>query len=92
MTALQLHARENSDSTACVPVRTVNPDSLAFGPGEKASFILHYEWGAVNSDVGNATVRLDTVTFNGQTPTAAQATGRGDAGVLTSFGTCARKT
>ena len=66
VTALQLHAQENSDSTACVPVRTVNPDSLAFGPGEKASFTLHYEWGAINSDVGHATVSLDTVSFNGQ--------------------------
>ena len=64
--ALPLHAQEKSDSTACIPVRTVNPDSLAFGPGEKASFVLHYEWGAINSDVGHATVRLDTVTFNGQ--------------------------
>lgn len=64
--ALPLHAQENSDSTACIPVRTVNPDSLAFADGEKVSFVLHYKWGAVNSDVGNATVVLDTLTFNGK--------------------------
>ena len=46
--ALPLHAQEKFDSTACIPVRTVNPDSLAFGPGEKASFVLHYKWGAIN--------------------------------------------
>lgn len=63
--ALPLHAQENTDSTACIPVRTVNPDSLAFGAGEKASFVLHYKWGAINSDVGHATVRLDTLVFNG---------------------------
>ena len=66
VTALSLHAQENSDSTACIPVRTVDPDKLAFAPGEEASFILHYQWGAINSDVGHATVRLDTVSFNGQ--------------------------
>ena len=64
--ALPLHAQENSDSTACIPVRTVNPDSLAFAAGEEASFILHYQWGSINSDVGHATVRLDTLTYNGQ--------------------------
>ena len=63
--ALPLHAQENTDSTACIPVRTVNPDSLAFGAGEKVSFVLHYKWGAINSDVGHATVRLDTLVFNG---------------------------
>jgi hypothetical protein len=66
MIALPLHAQENSDSTACVPVRTLNPDSLAFTGGEKISFILHYQWGTINSDVGHATVKLDTVRFNGQ--------------------------
>ena len=64
--AFPLHAQENSDSTACIPVRTVSPDGLAFQHGEKVSFILHYKWGAVNSDVGSATVSLDTLTFNGQ--------------------------
>lgn len=66
MSSMQLHAQENLQSTACIPVRTVNPDSLAFGPGEKASFVLHYRWGAINSDVGYADVTLDTLTYNGQ--------------------------
>lgn len=66
--AAPMHAQENPDSTgtACVPVRTLDRDSLAFGPGEKMSFVLHYQWGAVNSDVGHADVTLDTVRFNGQ--------------------------
>ena len=65
VTAFSLHAQENSDSTACIPVRNIAPDSLAYGPGEEVSFILHYKWGAINSYVGHATVRLDTVAFNG---------------------------
>lgn len=60
------YAQEISDSTACIPVKTVKDSELAFGHGESAEFVLHYEWGAINSDVGSATVRLDSITFNGQ--------------------------
>lgn len=65
---IPLHAQENSDSnrTSCVPVRTVNEDSLAFHSGEVMNFVLHYKWGAINTDVGTATVRLDSLTFNGE--------------------------
>ncbi len=62
-----LRAQENSDlkGTACVPVKTVDEDSLAFRHGERMEFILHYRWGAVNTDVGSATVELDSLTYNG---------------------------
>ena len=62
-----VYAQENSDlkGTSCVPVRSVSKDSLAFRSGERLSFILHYQWGAVNSDVGSATVSLDSVRLNG---------------------------
>ena len=68
LTAVPLHAQENSDlkGTSCVPVRTVSEEELAFQSGETMSFVLHYKWGSINADVGNATVRLDSVTFNGQ--------------------------
>ena len=63
----QLHAQENLDlkGTSCVPVMTVTEDSLAFKAGEKMDFILRYRWGAVNTDVGTATVTLDSLTYNG---------------------------
>lgn len=66
LATFRLTAQEKSvsDSTACVPVRTVSPDRLAFGPGEKMYFTMHYKWGAINSDVGHAEVTLDTLTFN----------------------------
>lgn len=62
------HAQENSDlkGTSCIPVRTVDESQLAFQAGEKMDFVLHYRWGAVNSDVGHATVTLDSLMFNGQ--------------------------
>lgn len=67
LAALPVRAQEKtvSDSTACVPVRTVSEDSLAFKGGERMYFTVHYRWGAINSDVGSATVSLDTLTFNG---------------------------
>lgn len=63
-----LHAQENSDykGTACVPVKTTVEEELAFQAGEKVDFILHYKWGSINTDVGTATVTLDSLTFNGQ--------------------------
>ena len=68
LAVIPLHAQENSDlkGTSCVPVRTVSEEELAFQSGETMSFVLHYKWGSINADVGNATVRLDSVTFNGQ--------------------------
>lgn len=65
---VSLHAQDDpvSDDTSCVPVWTTNEDSLAFHAGENMKFILHYKWGAINTDVGTAVVSLDTLTFNGQ--------------------------
>ena len=63
-----LGAQENLDlkGTSCVPVRNVGRDDLAFQAGEKMEFILHYKWGSINTDVGTATVTLDSLDFNGQ--------------------------
>ena len=51
--------------TGCIPVGSLAQDSLAFRAGETMSFVLHYNWGIINSDVGSATVRLEEVDFNG---------------------------
>lgn len=63
----ELGAQEKQDSsaTACIPVKTVERSRLAFKSGETADFVMHYQWGIINSDVGHATVTLDTLTFNG---------------------------
>ena len=53
-------------SGGCIPVRTVAEDDLAYKSGERFSFTIHYEWGAIDSDVGWASVSLDTVSFNGE--------------------------
>ena len=39
-------------------------------------FILHYKWGSINTDVGTATVSLDSLTFNGQKAFKCTASGR----------------
>ena len=78
MTASLLHAQENtvSKGTSCVPVRTTSEEELAFRSGERMDFILHYKWGSINTDVGTATVSLDSLTFNGQKAFKCTASGR----------------
>lgn len=78
MTACLLHAQENtvSKGTSCVPVRTTCEEDLAFRSGERMDFILHYKWGSINTDVGTATVSLDSLTFNGQKAFRCTASGR----------------
>lgn len=60
--SVAVHAQEK---TYCIPVRTVDEEELAYAAGEKMSFTMHYEWGVINSDIGTATVALDTVRYNG---------------------------
>ena len=76
--AFPLHAQENSDSdkTYCIPVRSVAEENLAFQAGERMEFIIHYKMGTINTDVGTATVNLDTVVFNGQKAFLCSAYGR----------------
>ena len=78
MAAMPLHAQENtvSKGTSCVPVRTTSEEDLAFRSGERMDFILHYKWGSINTDVGTATVTLDSLTFNGQKAFKCTASGR----------------
>lgn len=78
MTASLLHAQENtvSKGTSCVPVKTTSEEELAFRSGERMDFILHYKWGSINTDVGTATVTLDSLTFNGQKAFKCTASGR----------------
>ena len=68
MAAFPLHAQEKLDlkGTACVPVRSVSEESLAFQHGEKMEFVLHYQCGTINTDVATATVELDSLTYNGE--------------------------
>lgn len=68
MIPFSAYAQENSEykGTSCVPVRTVSESELAFKSGERMDFVLQYRWGAINTDVGTATVRLDSLTFNGE--------------------------
>ncbi|MBR5104775.1 MAG: DUF3108 domain-containing protein [Bacteroidales bacterium] len=49
----------------CIPVRTVAEEELVYQAGEKMTFTMHYEWGTIDSDIGTATVELDTLRFNG---------------------------
>lgn len=67
LTSVSVFARE-SDWTegGCIPVRSVAEEDLAYQAGEHLKFTMHYEWGVIDSDVGWATVDLDSLRFNGE--------------------------
>ena len=50
----------------CIPVKSLSEEDLAYKAGEYLKFTIHYEWGVIDSDVGWATVNLDSLTFNGE--------------------------
>ena len=54
-----------SKGTFCIPVRSLDEERLAFGPGESLDYDIHYRWKSINADVAKANVTLDTLTLNG---------------------------
>ena len=65
-TTMSIPHNGQNGQTSCIPVKSVTDEGLAFQHGERMSFALHYNWGTVNSDVGYATVGIDSLTFNGE--------------------------
>jgi len=57
---------QEAPSGGCIPVRNLSRENLAYQAGEHLKFTIHYRWGAINSDVGWATVDLDTLTLGGK--------------------------
>ena len=49
----------------CLPLRSSDSSGLSFQGGEKLTFVAHYKWGPVNSDVAKAYVTLDSTKING---------------------------
>lgn len=49
-----------------IPVRSLDPDELAFSDGERMAFTMHYTFGSVNTDIGTASIALDTLTYMGR--------------------------
>jgi hypothetical protein len=72
MAVLPVHAQE---IPACVPVMSTAEDSLVFQAGEKLEFALQYNFFGLHTDVGYASICLDSLTFNGE-----------DAFLITAFG------
>ena len=62
---VQANATEPLKGPNCIPVKSLAEDKLAYEGGENLDFIIHYKWGAINSDVAKAYVKLDTATLNG---------------------------
>lgn len=54
------------NNTSCVPIKDISKHGVAFQAGERMEFTMHYKWGIIDSDIGTATVVLDTVWLNGE--------------------------
>lgn len=42
-----------------LPVRDIKPEELVFGHGENLRYIINYQWGSINTDVGEAVLTLE---------------------------------
>ena len=51
--------------SSCVPVYTRSGAEAAYEAGEKLDYIIHYKFGVVDSDIGIASVTLDTLRIEG---------------------------
>ena len=60
-----LSATEPLKGPNCIPVKSLAEEDLAYEGGENLDFVIHYKWGAINSDVAKAYVKLDTTSVNG---------------------------
>lgn len=63
-------------SGGCIPVKSLAEEDLAFQAGEVLRFTLHYQWGAINADVGSAVVRIDSLRLNGEKVYLCDASGK----------------
>lgn len=60
----------------CLPVASVSRNNLAFEAGEKLSYVMHYRFGILNSDIGKATIALENVNIGGLESFHCHITGR----------------
>lgn len=68
MNSFTMRTQEDSvkNNTSCVPIKDISKHGVAFQAGERMEFTMHYKWGIIDSDIGTATVALDTVRLNGE--------------------------
>lgn len=58
-------ASDSLKKSACIPVKSLAENKLAYRAGERLDYSIHYKWKSINADVAKAYVSLDTVTLNG---------------------------
>ena len=49
----------------CIPVHAIDQEHLAFKSGAELQLVLHYKWGAINADVGKASITIDSTSVDG---------------------------
>lgn len=69
--SIPLSAQDN-----CVPVYAKTEKEVAFVAGEEMSFVMHYHFGIINSDIGTADITLDTLHTGGKKAFHCRVSGR----------------
>lgn len=59
-----------------LPLRPMTDSKLPFAPGEKLTYVVHYKWGMINSDVAKGYLTFDTVSVDGKRLYNAKISGR----------------
>ncbi|MBQ0096465.1 MAG: DUF3108 domain-containing protein [Bacteroidales bacterium] len=65
LSAILMFPLSSGGQQGCIPVYARNAGDVAYSPGERLSFSIHYTWGILDADMGVAEISLDTVTVNG---------------------------
>jgi hypothetical protein len=60
-------AQTTPADSACLPVRELTTEQLAFKEGERLTMVANYRWGLINTDVGEATFALSKERFRDTT-------------------------
>lgn len=69
-------AEGTSKPAANLPLRPLSAKNLAFQAGEKLNYVIHYQWGLINSDVAKGSISIDTLTLDGEKLFKARLLGR----------------
>jgi hypothetical protein len=73
---MQYESFSQTKESHCIPVRSLSESTYPFKAGESFGLTIHYKWGLVNTDLGSASVVLDSSILNGVPVFHCTATGR----------------
>ncbi len=62
----RIPASESAAPVTCLPLRSASKADVPFGTGESLTYVVHYKWGVINSDVAKGYVTVDSTRMSGK--------------------------